>query len=404
MNTTDSEKLKDSRLHAGIGGRYRGPHKLLSLRRGEPGHYGSSTAGIPSSTAPPQPYPPAAGRDDLRELLTFDIKRSLRLDVARDRVLITNGAAHALFVALLFLRLRSRLRVLLVTPTWKGVPANQIRLLGGTVRELPMTFGRTNIWNLDLNALDRSLVDVDACFVVHPGNPVGVRLPCLREVIKMLAAHRVMGLLDLTYDAMSHDRQSLDLGFLAGLPDVFLLRSFSKQFGVPGFRIGSLIVPHDAAPACEQIVQQTTMGVGTLSQEWAAQTLRHHLETNGTWFDPVIREMVRRSAFVCAALGRAGFRFQPPDAGYYLFARLPDYIRRPATRFASALYESRGVEVLPGDDFGDDFGDFIRMSISNPPIFDDLTDAVGRIVDFAHEEMGPVIPARAAAQAALYRA
>jgi aspartate aminotransferase len=252
------------------------------------------------------------------------------------------------------------------------------------VIEVPSVFTGSE-WQINRPSLSSLVLQrtLDVLFVVNPSNPTGSIVAEGSAAFPALFGQTVPCILDITYDAMVYGPSQPFVPADCG--HHFIVGSLSKTFAIPGIRVGFLVAPHWARETCAQIVEATTMGVSSLSQEYAVNSLEDWLQTGGAWFKPVMTELQARRDLTVHALGRAGFSYAIPRAGYYVFAQLPGAWAGQAVDFCRALQRTAGVEVVPGTDFGADYGSFVRISFANPRTRAKLADSLGRIGQFMKE-------------------
>ncbi len=379
-----------SAIHSGPGVHYDGTLPVISLARGSPRCWGPPLVAPGWIGGDAVPYPPPAGLPSLRRAVGRYLSDRLDVPVDSDEVFITNGATQAIDVVSSCLRSRkvpsrSPLRVLFLTPTWMTIPFNQILEKGGRCGQIPASFeAETGTWSTDLSFLELALRRrPDAVFIVYPSNPTGRAGPWLGEALALLDQYGVPGVLDVTYESMRHDGRLLRLPPLPnGRRNLFLIGSLSKRYAIPGLRTAYLVPPSDLGPACEERIELATMGVSVLSQAFALQVVEHDLATNGTWFAPAILEMARRCDHVRKRLTKVGFTVTNPEAGYYVFARIPERLSLSGRAFRRSLFAEFGVDTVPGDEFGDHYQRFIRMSVANPFSFEEVEEACNRVEEF----------------------
>ncbi len=379
-----------SAIHSGPGTEYTGPLSIISLARGSPRCWGPPDVSPDWTRGQAIPYPPACGEPQLREAVARYLHVRLELTVDADEILITNGATQGIDVASSCLyhrrgRQSSPFSVIFPTPTWWTLPFNQIVSLGGRCYQIPATFNPlTKRWSFDLNLFEAYLrEEPDAVFLVLPANPTGQLPAWVGDMLFLLDRYDVPCLLDLTYESMRHDGHPLRLPpLLQGRHNVLIIGSLSKRFAVPGLRVAYLIPPPDLSEACENEIELGTMGVSVLGQAYAACLLKRDLETGGGWFQAALMSIARRCDYVSERLTEAGFSVSRPEAGYYVFARLPDDLPLSGQEFRQALYTGFAVDCIPGDEFGDGFGRFVRFSVGNPHTFEEVEEACDRIENF----------------------
>ena len=90
--------------------------------------------------------------------------------------------------------------------------------------------------------------------------------------------------------------------------------------------------------------------------------------------DNVIIYQKRRDKLV-AGLSKLGLRVQPPQASFYLWARIPDGYT--SAEYCTKLIEEASVVVTPGSGYGHQGEGYIRLSMSVPD--DRIDEALARI-------------------------
>jgi aspartate/methionine/tyrosine aminotransferase len=315
----------------------------------------------------PVDYPPAPGFKTLRCAIAAYLQRQNSLSVDPSRIIVTIGATQAILVALGTLKLAARLQggalqVHFLTPTWNVLPRNQARMLDVTCDDVPSTL-TDGVWTIPaLPDFHRAGgADVHVVFGANPGNPTG-RLTSLDS----LRSPESFCLLDITYESMLYEGEGhLDLAPLAvHAPSTFVVGSLSKTFAIPGVRVGYLVSPPSFASDCADVLNSFTMGVSVLDQAYALSALESW-QASSSWFRAVRDELRTRANVVFTTLRDLGFALARPNAAYYAFGQLPDYVEGSAAEFSQRLL-ARGVRLVPGDDFGGaPFRRFIRVSFGN---------------------------------------
>jgi len=167
-----------------------------------------------------------------------------------------------------------------------------------------------NDFQLDLYQLSRHLQGNELVFICNPNNPTGVLTPTvlLHEFIR---AHRdTQFLIDETYLPFTGEKSLLELPIPENL---YILRSFSKVYGIPGLRLGFLA----ASPANANRVysKQRPWGVNRL-----AQLAGEHLIEHGERTIARVAEYIgkQRPAFVAELEKLPGIRVVPGSANFIL--------------------------------------------------------------------------------------
>ena len=198
--------------------------------------------------------PPAAALAAAAEALRAEIGnypdlhyRELRaalashLEVSPGTVLPTNGGAEALFLATRVAAEESgRKKALILEPTFSeyaaAARAAGLEAVRVVARREPSGF------RLDLAALDRALEDsrdVGLVFLCNPNNPTGDAVS-RGEVLRVARRVREAGAVLVVDEAFADFAPHLSIA--SEVDDaIFVARSFTKFFAIPGLRLGCLV-------------------------------------------------------------------------------------------------------------------------------------------------------------------
>ncbi|WJW76525.1 pyridoxal phosphate-dependent aminotransferase [Thiohalobacter sp. IOR34] len=291
-------------------------------------------------------YTPATGLPELRQALSDHYRTRYGLEVAPRRILITPGASGALQLLMAALVDPGR-QVLMSDP---GYPCNRnfVRLVEGEALNVPTD--AEHGYQLTPELAERHWTARSAALLVaSPSNPAGTLLD--REQLAALAAFaEARGgslIVDEIYHGLTYDCEATSA--LAVSERVFVLNSFSKFYGMTGWRLGWLVAPEDAVEALDTLAQNLFLAAPTPAQ-WAALAA----------FEPEAQAIFeqRRQAFrerrdyLLPALRELGFRIPlTPGGAFYLYADC-SALTDDSFEFSQRLLEEAGVAVTPGLDFG----------------------------------------------------
>ncbi len=203
------------------------------------------------------------------------------LGVREEEILVTAGASEALdLIGLAFIRPGSTCLVL--GPTY-GEYARSAALHGGRPHRLQAR--EEDLFRWDMDALTREILDLrpDLVYVCSPNNPTGVllspkELAVLREAVRDVAGGLV---LDQAYLSFREGEEDL-AGILPG-GDLIVLRSMTKDFGIPGARLGYLAAPVETAAHLERV--RTPWSVSCFAQTLGLAALEARDYYRRTWRD-----------------------------------------------------------------------------------------------------------------------
>ena len=322
-------------------------------------------------------YTSSLGIPELRDAISGYYAERFGVDVPARRVVVTPGASGALLLALAATVDRDQ-QVLLADP---GYPCNRnlIRMCEAAPVGIPV--GASTDYQLTAGLVaDRWAPPTRAVLLATPSNPTGT-LVAPKELAAVAAeAERRGGLcfVDEIYGELVYDRPPATVLATPGLDDrspVFVVNSFSKTFGMTGWRLGWMVCPEWALPAVEALAQNAFIsppapaqygGLAAFSPEvWAVVEERRRAFA------------ARRDALV-EGLRAAGFGVPVmPQGAFYVYAR-SDGLDGDSMRLARRLLDEAGVAAVPGCDFGDHEPE-AHLRFSYTTSVDQITEAVRRL-------------------------
>jgi len=292
-------------------------------------------------------YTPAAGLPELRQKISDYYQQCYQVDVPIERIFVTPGASGAFLLAL-GVAINAGDEMLLSDPCY---PCNQnfIRLFSGLVKSIPV-FAQTN-YQLSLELLQQYWQNqTRGVLVASPSNPTGTIINSteLKQMIEYVAAKQGVFLSDEIYHGLVYEEGGTSA--LEFSDQVFVINSFSKYFGMTGWRVGWLIVPDTYVQATEKLAQNIFISTSSHSQYAALaafdkQTLQT-LETRR-------KDFKLKRDFLYNALLEMGFKIPVRPAGaFYIYADCSQFTD-DSWQFAKDLLETEGVAITPGKDFGE---------------------------------------------------
>lgn len=292
-------------------------------------------------------YTPAAGLPELREAIARYYGERLGVAVSPARVLVTPGASGALNLVLAAL-LNPGDQVLMTDP---GYPCYRhlVGLLGGRPRLVAL--GPESGFKLTAERAAAAWTrGVRAVLVASPSNPTGVVLDAaeLAALYELARGRGAALIVDEIYQGLVYETAD-HTALAAGAEGLFVVNSFSKYFGMTGWRLGWAVGPEGFAPVLDRVAQNLYLAAPTLAQHGALAAFG--AETLAVTESRRMEFRVRRD-YLSANLRRLGFVLPVrPQGAFYLYADASAYGLASAG-VAADLLEVVGVAVTPGRDFG----------------------------------------------------
>ena len=331
-------------------------------------------------------YTPSAGLPALRAAVCAVTARDSGLAISPDQVLVTNGAKHAVFMALMTL-LDHGDEVLVPAPYWTTYP-EVVRVVGGVPVTVETSAGqnhRATVEDLEgaRTARTRALIFNSPC------NPTGAVYPTdeVAAIGRWAAEHDVWVITDEIYGHLVFG-DAVQVSMPAVVPELqdrcVVVNGVSKTYAMTGWRIGWLAGPTDVVAAAGTLQSQVTSNISNVAQAAALAALTGDLSAARemrTAFDR------RRTAMAAQLNAIDGVSCVLPDGAFYCFPDVTGLLgQRHAGRAARTTSELAGhlldealVAVVPGEAFG--APGHLRLSCALAD--EDLHEGLARLARFA---------------------
>ena len=292
-------------------------------------------------------YSPAAGIPELRAALSRWYRQQHQLDIPVERIMITPGGSGALLL----------ISALLVNPgegllmTDPGYPCNRhfLRLVEGQAQLVPV--GPDERFQLTATkAAQYWQPNTVGALVASPANPTGTALTSaeMRELLEYCEQRDGYLVVDEIYQDLVYGNAAASV--LSMTDRAFVMNSFSKYFGLTGWRLGWLVAPAEAVPAMEKLAQNLFISMSTPSQYAALAAFEPQTLAS---FEKRKQEFALRRDYLLGALRDLGFVIEAEPVGaFYIYANIRGLTQLDAKDFCLQLLEQHGVAITPGADFG----------------------------------------------------
>jgi aspartate/methionine/tyrosine aminotransferase len=320
-------------------------------------------------------YTSSVGIPALREAISGYYGERFGADVPASRIVVTAGASAALVLAF-GATLDPGDQVILSDP---GYPCNRnlIRLYGADAIGAPV--GPAENYQLSIDAVAPRWTDqTRGVLIGSPSNPTGtvIAADALAELVRWTTSRGGLTFVDEVYGELVYDGAASTV--LSCSSDAFVVNSFSKTFGMTGWRLGWLVCPDWAVDAVTRLAQNLYIsppvpaqcgGVAAFTPEvWAIVDERRGI-------------FQERRDLLVNGLRELGFGVPVmPQGAFYVYARC-DRFATDSSDLVRRLLGEAGVAVAPGDDFGDfEAEHHVRFSYTAP--VDQLHEALARLGAF----------------------
>ncbi len=322
-------------------------------------------------------YTSNKGIPELRLAIAERYKETFGLKYAWDEeVLVTVGALEGLFDIMLGL-LNPGDRVLIQEPTF-GYFKYQALLAGAEVEQIPLS----PRFDLDIDRFAEALNQRKTRMIVinSPCNPTGsiASRSKIIELVELARDHDCLVVSDEAYEFLRYDRKPHTCAAEACRDNVIVVSSFSKAFVMTGLRLGYVLAPASIMKPIAQLHQYNVACAAAPIQEAAAVALRDPKAMNAfIKRNRAILNKRRKTAIEhFSKIPGLSLPYKPLGA-FYLFPSCKG-TGMNGYDFATKVLNEAGVILIPGDNFGKSFSDYVRISYSSAPP-NRLLEAASRI-------------------------
>lgn len=283
---------------------------------------------------------PQCGYPRLRQA----IAENLGVDVSR--VVAGNGSDEIIDLLVRVLCRPGQDHVLAARPCF-SVYGSQARICGVDFRQVDLNPDFSLPLDRLADAADEHTVLV---FVTSPDNPTGVaaRTDDLEAFARALPSRTLLAVDEAYIHFVDDQERASLLPRLSRLPNVALVRTFSKAYGLAGLRLGLGVLPADLADIVLRV--QMPFSVNLLAEEAGIAAMADEV-----FYGETLRVTREGRDWLTSELSALGCAPVPSQANFIMFAPPMD---------ARAVFEGllrRGVIVRPLASYG--LADRIRVSI-----------------------------------------
>lgn len=350
-------------------------HDVIRLNLGEP-DFGAPTPVVDamkqSLAQADYPYTSALGLPELRSAIAQFYKTQHNVDIPASRIVVTAGASAALLLVSAAL-VENGDKVILGDPSY---PCNRrfLNTFGGEVTLVPTSSEQQFQLTHD-DVMRHWDSKTKGVLIASPANPTGTaiaerELYSIGETCKQndgfLIVDEIYLNLDLREGSPSAKKQHAPLNTVLANErlhnNTIVINSFSKYFGMTGWRLGWCVVPEGMTHVMERLAQNLFICPSTLAQQAA---LACFTPESLAQCEQKKAQLRTRATFVLQAIADMGLSIDAtPDGAFYAYINI-EPTGLTAIEFCDHLLEKEYVALTPGDDFGEHNATrYVRLSFA----------------------------------------
>jgi len=340
----------------------RAGHSIIHLELGEPDFHPAAPVVDSLRDAV------AAGRDRycstrglpaLREAIAAYLKRTRRLEVGAEQVLVAPGCKMALSLAMMAL-IEPGDEVLYPDP---GFPIYPSFTRGLAAKAVPFGLEEKNQFQPDLEEIAAKITPRTSIIIFNsPNNPTGTvfSLAALAKLAELAQRHDLWILSDEIYARILFGGEYQSIWALPGMAErTVIIDGFSKSFAMTGWRLGYAVAPAHVIDAVDLLVLNTFTCAAEFTQVAAIEALRDSTSA----VDAMVEEYRKRGELFVSGLNRIpGFRCRAPQGAFYAWVNIEE-TGLSAEEVQKILLEEGGVAGIAGAAFGPGGRNYLRFSL-----------------------------------------
>lgn len=323
-------------------------------------------------------YTAAKGIPELREAVAWEIEQQHGAAVNPDNLLIVPGGKPTMFFAMLML---GELGVEIMYPD-PGFPiyGSMVGFSGAT--PVPVELEESNGFSIDPDEVLSRVTDNTRLLILNsPGNPTGgvIGRAEMDALVAGLADRPdVYVMSDEIYSRIVFgDEEFVSAIEYESIRDrLILLNGWSKNFAMPGWRLGWGLWPDSLIDGAEKLQINANSCAMAAAQVAAIEAIRGPQDS--------VAEMKnayeKRTAYIADALdGLPGIRCRRPSGAFYVFPNVSG-TGLGSDEFQDRLLDEADVAVVSGTSFGANGEGHVRISCAAS--MEELEEGVSRIEGF----------------------
>jgi len=316
----------------------------------------------------------------LREEIAKKIKRETGIDYDPEKELIlTSSGAEAINNALIGV-LDEGDEVIIFTPAFMNY-ANVAKIVGAVPVEVPLR--KENGYQIDFEELESKITNKTKLVILNdPGNPSGV--VCTRETLEKLAqiivSHNLLIFTDEMYNNLVYDgKKAMSIAELPGMKErTIMMNGFSKTYAMTGWRLGYLAMDERLVTPILKVHQYSTTCAPTFIQEGLVHSMNKAETLEAV--ENMVKTFEKRRNIVMTWMDRIPkLGCIRPEGAFYLLIDVSQ-TGLDGEEFATRILEEKGVAMIPGETFGTDYRDYVRISYATAT--DRIEEGMKRLKEF----------------------
>jgi aspartate aminotransferase len=324
-------------------------------------------------------YTPTLGIKELRQSIAKHVSKRCGTPYCAEEVGVTAGAKQALYNAAMVL-CNPGDEIIIPRPFWVTFPA-QVELAGAKPVYVDT---RQTAYKLSADHVDEAITPATKAIIINsPNNPTGAvyEPESLLRIAEIALERKIWIVFDECYSELvrngAHHRNVVQL-LEAIKPQSILVNSFSKSYGVTGWRIGYAYGPKEAIAAMENLQGHTTSNPCSISQYAALAALQNDDGNFIAAVNSVLEQRLQLATGIIDSMKEISCA--PAEGAFYLFLNVEKKLGKAyrgrevenVGMLSELILSEANVAVVSGDAFGDSTGVRVSYAIGTEQVEEGL--------------------------------
>jgi aminotransferase len=304
------------------------------------------------------------GLPGLREQLASELLDKTGINYNfNDEIIITNGASEAVAMAI-FTLLDNDEEFLIPTPAWPHY-VSCAKLFNKKHRVVETNI--TNNFKLTAAELLKNISGNSKVLILNtPSNPTGAAYSKdeFDAIYKVCIDHNILIIFDEVYSNLRFD--GLKSSVLEGInskENLLYINSFSKNFGMTGWRVGYIAGSSSITKELIKFHQFVNVCGQAFAQESCLKLLNNKVEKEN-YSNSILRELITLKEIVTEFKNVNDIEMSLTEGGFYSFIRIPSNYES-AEKFCLEILENEHISLIPGNAFGEHYDKYFRLSFGS---------------------------------------
>ncbi len=321
-------------------------------------------------------YVATRGIPPLRAAIAEYLKRTRKLEIAPEQVLVAPGCKMALALAMMAL-IEPGDEVIYPDPSFPIYPSFT-RGLGA--KAVSYALREENKFQPDLKEIAAKITSKSRVLIFNsPNNPTGTVFTdaTIAGIAELAKKHDLWVIADEIYARILFNGEYQSIWALPGMAErTVIIDGFSKSFAMTGWRLGYAVAQKHVIDALDMLVLNTFTCTAEFSQVAAIEALKDSTSA----VPAMVEEYRKRRDLFVERLNRIpGFHCQRPDGAFYAWVNIEE-TGVPAAEVQRVLLEEAGVAGIAGAAFGAEGEKYLRFSlVSATHLLEDALERIERV-------------------------